>query len=226
MPDVSGAGPRDQWIYHFTHMDNLQRIFSTGRLLCDVAARDGQTRTEVGDPAIKQSRRLRPVLAGPGGLVGDYVPFYFASRSPMMYRIACDHRDSKPDCYAGGDRPLVYLVTTIGAVVDAGLAWVGTDGNAATATSEFTADLGSLSTMVDWPLMMAERWSNAQDDMDRQRRRQAEFLVHDALPTQLIRWIATYSDQHRSQAGRLISGHPLAERIIVRPKWYYGFERR
>ena len=226
MPDVAGSTAANRWIYHFTHADNLRSIFDSGQLASDVAARDGLTQTEVGDPEIKQSRRLRPVLAGPGGLVGDYVPFYFATRSPMMYRISCEHRDGKPECYDGGDRPLVYLVTTVGAVVDARLAWVATDGNAATATTEFTDDLGSLEAMVDWPLMVAERWNNTEIDMDRQRRRQAEFLVHQHLPTTLIRWIATYSDQHQAHAQRLLGGHPLDERIIVRPSWYYGYERR
>ncbi len=99
MPEVVDV--RDRWIYHFTHADNIEAIFRCGYLACDVAARDGLTRTEVGDPAIKESRRQRPVLAGPGGQVGNYVPFYYAPRSPMMFRIACDHRDRKPDCYPG-----------------------------------------------------------------------------------------------------------------------------
>ncbi|MBU2666516.1 DUF4433 domain-containing protein [Actinoplanes bogorensis] len=80
--------------------------------------------------------------------------------------------------YQGGDRPLIYLVTNVRAVVEAGLTWVATDGNAATATSEFTTDSSSMLGMVDWPLMEAERWNNTQEDPDRQRRRQAEFLVH------------------------------------------------
>jgi hypothetical protein len=119
--------------------------------------------------------------------VGDYVPFYFAPRSPMMYRIACDHRDRVPDRYRGGDEPLVYLATTVEAVVDAGLTWVATDGNAATATTEFTTRLEVMSRMVDWALMEAERWNNTQDDPDRQRRRQAEFLVYRSLPLTLER---------------------------------------
>jgi O-acetyl-ADP-ribose deacetylase (regulator of RNase III) len=82
MSDMAGAAPKDRWIYHFTHLDNLLTIVKCGRLVCDVTARQGLTQTEVGDAAIKQSRRMRPVLAGPRGQVGDYVPFYFAPRSP------------------------------------------------------------------------------------------------------------------------------------------------
>lgn len=224
MPDAINV--RDRWIYHFTHVDNIEAIFGCGYLACDMTAREGLIRTEVGDPAIKESRRRRRVLAGPGGQVGDYVPLYYAPRSPMMFRIACDHRDSKPNCYPGGDRPLVYLVTTVGSAVDGVSGWVGTDGNAATATTEFTADLQALDEMVDWPLMTAERWNNTAEDMDRQRRRQAEFLVHQTLTTSLVQWIGVHDDYHRSRAQAVLAGHPMAARIIVRPAWYYGYVRR
>ncbi|BCJ54880.1 hypothetical protein Asp14428_63550 [Actinoplanes sp. NBRC 14428] len=144
----------------------------------------------------------------------------------MMYRIACDHRDSVPGRYQGGDLPLVYLVTTVKAVVEAGLTWVATDGNAATATSEFTSDLNDMARMVDWELMGAERWNNTPEDPDRQRRRQAEFLVHRSLPLTLVRWVGVHNNQVRSQVGKLLMDHALGERIVVRPHWYYGFGRR
>jgi ssDNA thymidine ADP-ribosyltransferase, DarT len=217
---------RSRFVYHFTHFDNVRAICDSGFIRCDVAAREGLTRTEVGDPEIKESRRRRRIPVGPGGQVGDYVPFYFATRSPMMYRIACDHRDSIAGRYPQGDRPLIYLVTTVGAVVDAALAWVATDGNAATATTEFTADLRRLDAMVDWPLMRAERWNNTAEDPDRQRRRMAEFLVHDRLPTSLIHWIGTSGEDVESHLRMQLGDHPLAGRIIVRPHWYYGYERR
>ncbi|MFV2013171.1 MULTISPECIES: DUF4433 domain-containing protein [unclassified Micromonospora] len=145
-------------------------------LACDVSARAGIMRTEVGDPAIKDSRRRRRIPIGPRGYVGDYVPFHFAPRSPMMYRIACDHRDSIAGRYADGDRPLVYLAVTVGAVVEAGAAWLATDDNAAIATSAFTTALDDLDNMVDWPLVQAERWNSTVDDPDRRRRRMAQFL--------------------------------------------------
>lgn len=189
---VPATAPR--WVYHFTHVDNVAAIRAAGCLRCDVEARQGMTKTEVGARDIKESRRRRTIPVAPGGHVGDYVPFYFAPRSPMMFRIACDHRDSVPDRYQGGDTPLVYLVTSVEAVVTAGLTWIATDGNARTATTEFTSDLDEMDRNVDWPLMGAEQWRSTPDDPDRQRRRRAEFA--------------------------------LGQRIIVRPRWYYGYGRR
>jgi hypothetical protein len=223
---VTAARARERQIAHFTHVDNLTTIIAQGALSCDSVARQGQTRVEVGDTEIKEARRLRPVPVGPGGFVGDYVPFYFGPRSPMMFRIACDHRDEMPGRYPGGDRPLAYLVTTAGSIADAGLGWVGTDGNAAAATSRFCSALPDLNGMVDWPLMAAERWNNIPEDPDRQRRRMAEFLVHRAVPLALITLVAAYDAEYAAQIGAMLAGHALAGQVVVRPGWYYGYGRR
>jgi hypothetical protein len=216
---------RNRWILHFTHVDNLPAIVESGRLVCDLMARKGLMRAEVGDPQIKESRRRRAIPVDPGGQVGEYVPFYFAPRSPMMFRIACDCRDGVAGRYGDGDRPLVYLAVTVGAVVDAGLVWVATDGNAATATTEFSSDLVRLDAMIDWPLMAAKQWSNTPDDPDRQRRRMAEFLVHHQVPLSVIHQVGAYSDLYASRVRATLAGTRLEESVFVRPGWYYGYER-
>lgn len=226
MASVDADPPADHWLYHFTHVDNLPSIYRAESLRCDVTARRGLLGVEVGATDIKERRRQRVVPIAPGGHVGDYVPFYFAPRSPMLFRIACDRRDSIQGRYQGGDRPLIYLVTKVGDVVDAELEWVATDGNAVTATTEFTSDLRALETLVDWPLMGAELWRNTEEDPDRQRRRLAEFLVHRRVPLSVIRGIATHDDRHATQVRAIMTGHPLADRIVVKPGWYYGYERR
>ena len=217
---------RDRRIAHFTHVNNLRSIVAAGELACDGRAQDGRLVTEVGDARIKANRRRRIITAGAGGTVGEYVPFYFAPRSPMMYRIACDCRDSIPGRYQGGDRELVYLSSTVGAVVSAGLAWVATDGNAAAEISRSSTDLVESDQMIDWPLMQAERWHNTPEDQDRQRRRMAEFLVHQAVPLSLVREVAAYSEEHAKQARIALGNDPLARSVFVRPEWYYGYERR
>ncbi|MFY1690949.1 DarT ssDNA thymidine ADP-ribosyltransferase family protein [Plantactinospora sp. WMMB782] len=59
----------------------------------------------------------------------------------------------------------------------------------------------------------------------RRSRRQAEFLVHQRVSTQVIRWNGIYDDRRGEQVGGILRDHPLAERIIVRPAWYYGYGR-
>ncbi|MEU5780384.1 DarT ssDNA thymidine ADP-ribosyltransferase family protein [Micromonospora lupini] len=40
--------------------------------------------------------------------------------------------------------------------------------------------------LVDWPLLGARIWKDVPDDMDRMRRRAAEFLVHRKFPVDLL----------------------------------------
>lgn len=48
---------------------------------------EGSLTVDVGKDNIKEGRRRRTVPIGPGGVVADYVPFYFAPRSPMLFTI-------------------------------------------------------------------------------------------------------------------------------------------
>ena len=73
-------------IYHFTDVANLPAILAAGELRCHRMAANA---VDVGDPSIKSRRALIDVKCGPGGKVCDYVPFYYAPRSPMLYSIMC-----------------------------------------------------------------------------------------------------------------------------------------
>ena len=84
-----GGAPENRSIMHFTHIDNLRQILADGVLYPD--ARVGnRLQAEVGDRDIKVDRRRHAVICEPGGYPADYVPFYFAPRSPMLHRIAAE----------------------------------------------------------------------------------------------------------------------------------------
>jgi GrpB-like predicted nucleotidyltransferase (UPF0157 family) len=80
---------------------------------------------------------------------------------------------------------VLYLVSTVEAVVSSGLGFVFTDGHAVMSPSEYYEYLSDLDE-IDWPLMSATYWNDALDDPDRKRRRQAEHLVHQSMPWQLV----------------------------------------
>lgn len=79
--------------------------------------------------------------------------------------------------------------------------------------------------MVDWDLMHARRWEDTDDDLDRQRRRMAEFLVHGHVPLTAIRWVAAYSDDYAGRVREALGRNELRNSIHVRPNLYYGYER-
>lgn len=201
-------------ICHFTDVDNLEGIFADGELRCHQMA---STAVDVGDASIKSRRTLIDVTCGPGGKVCDYVPFYYAPRSPMLFSIKCGN---VPDV-SSDQRRLVYLVSSTEAAYAAGLACVFTDGNAATAFTDFHDDADKLAEVVDWPLMRARYWFNTFEDPDRRRRRMAEFLVHRALPLELVTEIAVHDESVASHVADLLSAAGSTIPIAIRRDWYF-----
>ncbi|MBQ1074885.1 DUF4433 domain-containing protein [Micromonospora sp. C31] len=200
---IAQRPPERASIMHFTHIDNLPAILTAGRLVADNLV-GRRLLTDAGSASIKASRRTRSVTCPPGGVVADYVPFYFAPRSLMMYRIAKEHENGQAGCYPGGDDPLVYLVSSVDRVHAAGLRWVASDGNCAASLTCFAGQLGDLAQLVDWPLMREQVWKNMPEDQDRMRRRMAELLVHQELPVDLIAGYAVRTPAREAQLRRLL----------------------
>src|SRR2546429_290142 len=104
-------------IYHLTCIENLPLIFAKGSLLCDEDVRKLPTHPRrIGCADLKARGMRSPVLAGPGGYVGQYVPFFFAPRPPMLYALWKGYVG-----FAGEQADVVHLVSTVEAVCEHGL---------------------------------------------------------------------------------------------------------
>ena len=77
---------------------------------------------------------------------------------------------------------------------------------------------------VDWNLVGARYWSDQPDDNDRQRRKQAEFLVWKSLDWTLIGDIgcSALNQQAKEQVEELLDLHPDCSRPNVEVKGQYG----
>ncbi|MGO9082610.1 MAG: DUF4433 domain-containing protein [Streptosporangiaceae bacterium] len=203
---------------HFTHVRNLPGILAAGCLQADsrVDRRSGLA-VEAADLEIKASRRSILVDLPPCGCVADYVPFYFAPRSPMLYKLA---KGGVPT-YSEGQEPLIYLVSTIGSIADAGLRWLFSDGNCAAAVTQIFNDLELLGSVVDWQVMGARMWNNTAEDPDRMRRRMAEFLVHERVPVSCLAGIAVRSQGVKEQVEGLLAASGEQLPVWVRTGWYF-----
>ena len=204
--------PRRGLLYHFTHISNLASIAVEG-LYSDVQIEASQRApTEVGNADVKQRRRNLAVPLAPSGCVADYVPFYFAARSPMLYII------SKGDVptYSGGQDEIVYLVTSIENVVEECLRFVFMDRNAALGFARYGDDPQVLDDYLDWELMEGLMWYDTAEEPDRMERRMAEFLVHGHVPWSAFIGVAAHDDEKCRQAEHALSS--VGREIPVRPR--------
>lgn len=212
------SGRSDHLIYHFTSIENLPSVLADGKLSCDSnVGKRGVLKVEAGDRGIKDWRRRVTVPVHPYGCPADYVPFYYAPRSPMMLKI----KSGQVPTYSGGQRPLIYFVSSVRRVADAGLAWVCSDGNCANSLTSFYDDLDSLEQNIDWAVMELRIWKDTADDPDRMRRRMAEFLVYEELPLDLVAGIGTFDDATADKVRDQFEQHGRVTHVATKRDWYY-----
>jgi hypothetical protein len=119
---------------------------------------------------IQNVRHGRTIPCGPRGTIHDYVPFYFGYLSPMLLQL----KTGRVTGYNEGQEPLIYLASNAQAVASGGCRFVFSNGHGYT---DWFDSLDQLEN-VDWNMVYQSYWRDEAGGMDRQRRKQAEFLVH------------------------------------------------
>ena len=218
-PPTVTAPPTNPKIFHITHVDNLAAIIAAGCLRSDAAMIAlGGPQASIGMSTIKQRRLGLPVTCHPGDHVGDYVPFYFCSRSIMLFVIHCANH---PDLtYRGGQGPIVHLQADLHAVVtwahQHARRWAFTTSNAGARYARFCDSIADL-TQIDWSAV----GSNDFRDPTVKEAKQSEFLVHDTFPWELIEAVGVHSPSVQAAAQATIATAAHRPRVDVRSWWYY-----
>lgn len=211
--------PNPTPIFRFVHVDNLDALMRRGGLHApNHMPDDGLPYRFCHDPEVQGARSAVTITAGPGGTIHDYVPFYFGYLSPMMLKL----KTGQVSGYNDGQEPLIYLVSTAQAVAAAGVEFVFTDGHG---LAFFTKQFDRLERLdaVDWEMVYQRYWSDNTNDMDRQRRKQAEFLVHRSCPWSLIQEIAVIDTETRDRVEAIQTAFPASQGKMVKVErsWYY-----
>jgi ssDNA thymidine ADP-ribosyltransferase, DarT len=209
--------PQPVYIYHITHVNNLSSIITDGglRTCCDL--RDaGVNYTDIAHETLQDWRATKEVYCGPGGVIHDYVPFYFAPRSPMLCAI---HNGRVPN-YREGQGQVLHLVSSVEAVRGATLSFVFTDGHSRIDFTEFYDDVSYLD-QIDWQIMKEKYWRDTIADNDRKRRRQAEFLVHKFFPWDLVELIGVSGSRMKARVESILIECDHKPLVSVHSDWYY-----
>ena len=214
---MSGQVPDPTYIYRLMHLENLPICLTRGGLHApNHCPADGFVYRTIHDTEIQQERRTRQVTCGPGGVIHDYAAFYSGYLSPMLLRL----HTNRVEGYSEGQQPLIYLISTAQDVRGSETAFVFSDGHGIARFTDWYDDLNHLD-VVDWDMVFQRYWADTIDDMDRQRRKQAEFLVHRFCPWSLIRGIGVISEGACQQVEKILARFPpaLRKRVEVRRSW-------
>jgi len=135
----------------------------------------------------------------------------------MLYRIykgtvACE----------GGQKSVVYLVSSVEKLQELGLRFVFSDGHGLPAITRWYDDPEDLGRL-DWELILSRFWSDTEVDPDRCRRKQAELLVYGAVPWEALLGIAVLDEAMRIDVeARLRGTVATIPYVRVRGGWYYS----
>lgn len=206
------------FIYHITHINNLPLILNSGGLVAKHRLRQQQINyIDIAYEGIQDRRARIPVPCGAGGVLHDYVPFYFAPRSPML----CAIHNGRVESYSQGQKPIIHLVAEAEAVEAENIAFAFTDGHAVIDYTQFYDELSALECAIDWDIMKGNYWANTSEDGDRKRRRQAEFLVYQFCPWRLIAKIGVIDRSIKLQVEQILENINHQPDIEVYSNWYY-----
>ncbi len=209
--DVENIG-----LYRIISIQNLEKDLKKGLFAKSKAPVDA-SRVVIGNKEIISSRDQRPVKCYPDTMVNDYVPFYFAVRTPMLYNI-----------YTGMGVPkkpqneIVYLCYRLMDLATDEFQWCFTNANAAERITKFYTDLNDLE-QVDWHSINTTdfRTNNSDGDEDRIRKKHAEFLIKDHVPKHKISEIAVINTTVKIEVETIVSKCKLAIEVKVKRNFYF-----
>lgn len=221
--------PKPVRLFHITAIDNLAAIFEQSALLCkarsQVAGIGYQNIAHAGAQGVRASKA---VIDPPGGCIHDYVPFYFAPRSPMLMAInggkvqGCHYRQSD----------IVHFELLVRTVVEAKQDFVFYDRNATKDYSQAFTDPHQLKDVIAWELLTEEptldgfcKYFHDRHEperyIDRMERRQAEFLVKDHAPLNWMTRIGVISQEKADIVRNILGRYEVNLPVVVMPDWYF-----
>lgn len=205
-------------IYRMTHIENIPHILKYGLTHRSSCNADPDYHS-IGDVSLIDYRSSKKVnIRGITITLGDYIPFYFGVRMPMLYVI--QHGGNYvPNVI--GPQDIVYVVVSIEKLVqDSNMVCYFSDGHA---TDSFTSfynkrEICQLSSILDLDAIKAKQWSGENVDRDLKRRKQAEFLVGNDIPVSYIIGFVCYNEEAKI---RLMEWNISGDKIKVVPQAYY-----
>ena len=213
-------------IFHITHVDNLGSILSAGSLFPKNAIVAGSMHT-IANEDVQKKRSATLLPLPPAGNLHDYVPFYFAQRSPMLY---CNHRGSHED--ASSQEEIIYLCSTA-QEVERDHQYLFYDRHAILTHAQCFNKLSDLNK-IEWSLLFepptldgfSKFWQNKSDTAHpkwiyRMEVRQAEFLVYNQMDIDSITSIAVINNAMKERVEATLQEYGSELRVCIKPEWYY-----
>ena len=222
--------------FRLVHINNIPHILKNGIVKSD-SPNANPNYVPIGDQLVIEKRKNRRLSSSSWQNIGDFIPFYFGPRSPMLYVIQHGYNGvrrieaedivycvirlddiikERIDCYFTDGHVLNSLTQVI---IKERIDCYFTDGHVLNSlTQVFPAEsLNRIESYVKYSDVYAHRWDD-EEDLDLKRRKEAELLLKNDLPVQYIKGFVVYNEEARQ---RLFSMGVDEKMVAVRPTFYF-----
>lgn len=203
------------YIFRIVHRENLPIVLARGLFARNSNGSDPGY-VNIGNLDLIGRRGSRAVPINPGGVLNDYVPFYFTPFSPMAYNI-------KTGWNGITKRPnsdVLIFVSTLQHVIDQGSDAVFTDRHAYLTTANFYDDVDDLD-QIDWTGLRSKNFKKDPANPERVERYQAEALVHRHVPLSALKGVAVVSESVQADVQKLVDKSGTSLKVRTMPGWYF-----
>lgn len=206
--------PEKALIWRIVHRDNLQWILDYG-LHCSNSDFQSPNNINLGNIDLIDKRRHRQVPIEPGGVLADYVPFYFTPFSVMMKNV-----HSGWGVQQRANDEIVILVSNLYHLRHLGMRFVFTNAHAYPDWTDFYDDLANLH-QIDWKILQNRDFKRDPDDPRKMERYQAEALIFQHLPIKGLIGIVCYTEQLKQDIEQSTRARGLSLQVVTRTEWYF-----
>lgn len=173
-------------VYHFLHLDNLESVCRYGLLSCNMQYQKKIKHHSIALAGIQNRRASMSVTVEPGGVVHDYVPFYFCKRSPMLLHVL--------NAKNVDQQLLVYLCLPITIMDQQPCVFTDSSANRNDAPSFFNDPMNL--DKLNWSEINSLKWKSDSELLKQQK--MAELLIHQHLEftsiPRLVVWNESIAD--------------------------------
>ena len=176
-----------------THIDNISHIIRNG-ITHSSSKKANPKFVPIGDSTLISKRN--DFILQNGKKLGEYIPFYFGVRTPMLYVLQNGFNMVSPVLAEN----IVYCVCSVQNIIDLNLDFIFTDGHAVDRFSNQYSinDIGNIDQLIDRSAIKAKYWKEERD-LDLKRRKEAEFLVLGDIPPEFILGYITYNENAKQK---------------------------
>jgi ssDNA thymidine ADP-ribosyltransferase, DarT len=211
-------------VYRITHIDNVPHILQHG-----ITHRNSPNHNPkfvaIGDISLISTRDKKQISVDNGDFLdfdaptitlGNFIPFYFGTKMPMLYVIQNGGNFVTKSTPAS---KIVYMVCSVNQLIKSEANYYFSDGHATDNLTTFydKTRVDDLPDIIDWDAVKESYWGG-QDNLNLKRKKQAEFLVSEDIAPNLIFGFGCYDEDAKN---KLINLGIKEEKIKVIPNAYY-----